>query len=339
MKHQFRSTIMLLIAAILSLSLATAPSAQAQTNSLEANKMAVATLLQAMSAPGDFTAADALIASDFVVHFDSGDIDWDTMKVSVQGVITAMPDVTYTPLIMLAEGNRVALRYDFTGTFTSPLVNFDGSVLPPTNAPVVIQSNAILTFNDAGQIVEFREVFDSLSFFTQLGAFPMPEAAPAPMAEPLDPSIWTIAEVPADFTDALESAVLAANTAAYNAGDIDALDAVTAPEYISYPTMVGLDENKAQIAALRAAIPDLQTTTDLLIAEGNWIAYLWTAAGTFSNPFDFGGMQLPPTNQPIQLQGITFAVANADGLIVAEWSEVDNLSFGMQFGMFPAAGQ
>lgn len=277
MKHQFRSTIMLLIAAILSLSLATVPSTQAQTNSLEANKMAVATLLQAMAAPGDFTAADALIAPDFVVHFDSGDIDWDAMKVSAQGVITAMPDVTYTPLIMLAEGNSVALRYDFAGTFTSPLVNFDGSVLPPTNAPVVIQSNAILTFNATGQIVEFREVFDSLSFFTQLGAFPLPEDASAPMAEPLDPSIWTIAETSAEFTDTFESAVLAANTAAYNAGDVDALDAVTAPEYISYPTLIGLDENKAQISAMRMAIPDLQSTNDLVVAEGNWIAYLWTA--------------------------------------------------------------
>lgn len=333
-----RFRVFLPLVALIALLMVSLPT-QAQSSQTDAHKAAAVKFLDTFADPTKFAQVDALVAPDFVVHLESGDMNWAAMQGGAASVAAAMPDVRYTPLIVVAQDNYVGLRYEFSGTFTNPMTNFDGSVLQPTGKPVVIYSNAILTFNEAGLISEYEEVFDNLSFMAQLGAFPMPETAMTPPAPELDASTWTIKPMSADFTATLVESLKAANQAAYNEGNVDALDAAYAPDYISYPGQTDLATGKAQIAAIRAAIPDFVSTTDLVIAEGNWVVYRWTASGTFSGLLDLGTMQIPPTNQPVQYGGIVLSVANDDGLVTADWNEVDNLSFGMQFGLIPAQGQ
>lgn len=308
---------------------------RAQSDQTAANKATVAALFQAFSASGDFSSLEPLVAADFVVHAEIGDLDWDGFKGGAQTMVAAMPDVAYTPLIMVAQGSAVAVRYETDGTFTNPMTNFDGSVLQPTGKPVHIDANAILTFTDDGKLASYTEIFDNLSFLAQLGAFPADESMMTAPAE-ADPSVWTIRETTSDFTQRLVASVSASNTAAYQDGDVDALDAAYTADYVSYPSGGDLAASKAQILALGSAISDLTAGYDSVIAEGNWVVYRWTMSGTFANGMSFNGVTLAPTHQPVRYQGIVFAYANEDGKIAADWNEVDNLSIGMQLGMIPA---
>jgi predicted ester cyclase len=99
--------------------------------------------------------------------------------------------------------------------------------------------------------------------------------------------------------------------------------------------MSNLDSVKAEITMLHQALSDLQVELVTVIAEGNWVAYRWRAAGIFTGEATFAGMTVNPTNQPVSYEGIVFGYANSDGLIVAEWNEVDNLSLMMQMGLIP----
>lgn len=312
----------------------------AQGNHLEANKATARKLFAAFADPAQFAEVDSLIASDFVVHFSTGDLGWDAMKVGAESVASAMPDITYKPLIMLAEGNYVGLRYEFAGTFTKPMTDLaTGNVVQPTGKPVALTSNVILTFSDDGKIKGYEEVFDNLSYAAQIGLFAMPDAAMPPPAKPVDSSVWTIANMSSAFTANLKKSLEAANMSAYNKGEVEALDAMYAPNYISYPTMADLARNKLQIANIRTAIPDFTVTTEAVLAEGNWVVYHWKATGTFTAPAQFSGMTLKPTNKPVSYDGIVLAYANENGQIVADWSEMDNLSIGMQLGMIPTQAQ
>jgi predicted ester cyclase len=306
---------------------------QAQADQTETNKVTAARIFDAFSDSARLTEIEPLIAADFTASYPTGDMGWDSIKASLEAVNNAMPDLTMTPLIMVAEGNYVAMRYRFTGTFTNALLNYDGSEIPPTGQPITLESNAILTFNDEGQSLNFTEVFDNLTFMTQLGVIPA-DPAMRMTHEPVDPAVWAIADTTEDFTAALRERVLEINTAAYGSNDTDALDMLYAPDYVVYPTMTDLAGVKSEIAMLHQAFSDLQIELVTLVAEGNWVAYHWRASGTFTGEATFGGMTIASTNQPVSYDGVVFGYANDDGLIVAEWNEVDNLALAMQLGMF-----
>ncbi|MBL8132925.1 MAG: ester cyclase [Anaerolineae bacterium] len=307
--------------------------AQAQTDQTAANKAAAALLLEVMSDAARLDEFDSYVSEDFAVHIAGSTLDWAAMKGGAAGVLAAMPDLRYTPLILVAEGNYVGMRYEFAGTFTNPMANFDGTMSDPTGEPVVLYSNAILTFTDDGKLAGYQEIFDTLSFAAQLGQFPAPEGMIPPVIE-IDPAVWTLQATTAEFTAALKDRLLTANLAAYDQGDLDALDAAYAPDFTSYVGSASdLAGTKAGIAALRAAMPDMVSTNDTLIAEGNWVVYRWTASGTFTGGFDMAGMVVPPTNQPLFIEGIAVAFANEDGLIAGEWSEIDNMTILAQMGM------
>jgi predicted ester cyclase len=299
-----------------------------------ANKATVVAMLAGMSSPAGIDGLDDLFADDFVVHLPGGEAGWDAMKGAALAFATAIPDGRYTPLLMLAADDRVALRYELTGTFTGPL-----SGMEPNDGPISLTSNVILTLDDEGRITSYTESFDNLTLMTQMGAFPTPDPSASPTVEPVDPATWTITQTAPEFTTALEERLMAANQAAYGEGRVDALDDAYGADYVTHPTGTDLAQSKAEIAALHAAVPDLVITMGSSVAEGNWVAYQWTANGTFTKPLETIGTQLQPTGQPVSYGGITFAVANDDGLVTADWNEVDNLTIGTQFGMFPSASE
>jgi len=325
--------IVALLAAFVVVSLSAARLTRAQSDQLEANKATVALFYGALSDASRVAELETLMAEDFVVHMPEGDAGWDDMKATLALFATALSDMTFTPLIMLAEGNQVAARYEFHATFVEELPNWDGTVIPPTGEPVQVFANALFTFTDDGLLQSYGEIFDNLSFMTQLGVFPTDPAMGLP-AEPVDPAMWTIAETTPEFRADLVERLSAANAAAYNEGDLDALNTVYAPDFVAHPYMSDLAATKAEIEMLRSAVPDLRAELVTIVSEGNWLAYHWTATGTFTNDIEYMGMPLTATGAPIAYEGIAFAVANTDGLITAEWNEADNLAIATQFGMF-----
>ena len=91
-------------------------------------------------------------------------------------------------------------------------------------------------------------------------------------------------------------------------------------------------ENAKVLHRLRLeGVPDLQATTEALIAEGDWVVQRLTERGTHKGDI----LGLSPTGNPIEAGAVSiFRIANAR--IVEHWAFQDNLPFFEQCGaQFP----
>lgn len=105
--------------------------------------------------------------------------------------------------------------------------------------------------------------------------------------------------------------------AAWDDGDVSALDALVTDDYVriskSSGKGVGLAAFKDEIRAIRAGVPDLKTTIDAVVMDGDRGAIFWTSTGTHTQPF-FG---VPPTGRTVYTRGSNFLTL-VDGRIASE---------------------
>ena len=100
-------------------------------------------------------------------------------RAAVADLISAFPDIRYTVLDLVAEGDRVAVRWQWTGTHRAPFRGF-----APTQATVTDAGMAMFSFS-GGRIAGVELQTDRLGFLQQLGVVP-PVAAlrlPAPVLD------------------------------------------------------------------------------------------------------------------------------------------------------------
>jgi steroid delta-isomerase-like uncharacterized protein len=126
--------------------------------------------------------------------------------------------------------------------------------------------------------------------------------------------------------------------AAHNQGNLDALDAIVAQDVISHAALPGLPPGlaggKMAHQAFLAPFPDLQTTTEDLIAEGDRVVERYTARGTHKGEF----MGAPPTGKKFAIESmVIYRLAN--GKIVETWGLNDGDSLNRQLGLMPAPGK
>ncbi|GLU46158.1 ester cyclase [Nocardiopsis ansamitocini] len=103
---------------------------------------------------------------------------------------------------------------------------------------------------------------------------------------------------------------------AWNHGEVDALDELHGPGYLrrnaeSHP--LDLDAFKASILATRSAFPDLTTTVDEIVIEGDRAAIRWHSSGTHQGAL----LGVPATRRLVRVSGATFARFE-DGRITEE---------------------
>lgn len=106
---------------------------------------------------------DELAASDVVHH------DWNTrglkaFKQAISADMTAFPDVHLTIEDMIAEGDKVVVRYTFRGTQQG-----ETQGIPPTGKRVTVPGIFICRCA-GGKIVEEWDMWDDLGLLQQLGA-------------------------------------------------------------------------------------------------------------------------------------------------------------------------
>jgi steroid delta-isomerase-like uncharacterized protein len=122
--------------------------------------------------------ADALVAPDFVDRFGRNpDLRGpETLKAVARPLFEGFPDLHFQVEDVLAEGDRVALRWTMTGTNTAPFRGF-----PPTGQTVRVAAIVLYRVRD-GRLAEFWPMVDLLGLLTQLGRGPQmqPPAPPAP---------------------------------------------------------------------------------------------------------------------------------------------------------------
>ena len=116
----------------------------------------------------DQSPAYQLVATDFVGHFPG--------QPPIQGLeayrqfgasyFTAFPDLRITPEDLIAEGDKVTMRYGWRGTHKAELMG-----IPATGKQVTASGISILRVAD-GKIAEQWDNFDTLGMLQQLGVIP-----------------------------------------------------------------------------------------------------------------------------------------------------------------------
>jgi len=118
------------------------------------------------------------------------------------------------------------------------------------------------------------------------------------------------------------------------AGRLDVLETIARDDYVEHNPFPGHGQG---IEGLRQRANTLFTalkqkiTPELLIAEGDRVAVLWTTHGTHVG--DFNG--LPPTGKSYTIQGIDIFQFR-DGRMAEHWDVVDIYGFLLQVGALPA---
>jgi len=92
---------------------------------------------------------------------------------------------------------------------------------------------------------------------------------------------------------------------AWAKGDVAAVDEFMATDYVEHPRPSsqppGPEGLKQLITAYRSAFPDLKTTLDDIFAEGDMVAFRWSARGTHLGDW----LGIPPTGNHVTATGIT----------------------------------
>ena len=102
---------------------------------------------------------------------DTVDLQNETAQLFINGYRTAFPDLQMSVDDMVAEGDRVAVRWTARGTNTGPLMN-----MPASGKVATVTGISILTLS-GGKVAEQRSNWDTLGMLQQFGVIPGPGQA------------------------------------------------------------------------------------------------------------------------------------------------------------------
>lgn len=102
--------------------------------------------------------------------------------------------------------------------------------------------------------------------------------------------------------------------AAWEQGDVEALDGLLSPDYLRHGgdgSPQDLNAFKVSIASTRSAFPDLVTTIDDILLDGDGVAIRWHSSGTHENSF----LGVPATKRRVDVSGATFSRFEGDRIV------------------------
>ena len=106
-------------------------------------------------------------ASSYIVHSAfHGDMNLEHCIKLIMDFETAFPDVKMVLEDMIAEGDKVTMRYSFQGTHKGSY-----GAIPPTGKQISVKDVEIFRIV-GGKVVEAWDFPDALGLLTQLGAIP-----------------------------------------------------------------------------------------------------------------------------------------------------------------------
>jgi steroid delta-isomerase-like uncharacterized protein len=116
---------------------------------------------------------------------------------------------------------------------------------------------------------------------------------------------------------AIDSFITDVWASSWDSGDVEALDSLVTEDYVRISKAsgheAGLAELKQEILAVREGFPDLTTTIDNFVLDGDTAAIFWTSRGTHTRPFH----GVPPTNRRVETRGSNILTLR-EGRIVRE---------------------
>jgi predicted ester cyclase len=109
-------------------------------------------------------------------------------------------------------------------------------------------------------------------------------------------------------------------------GNLDAAEEIFAPDYV--------EAAKQEAADFRRGFPDVVSTIEDLMAEGDKVVARWRSRATHRGEY----MGIPPTGKEVEFTGIS--VYRIEGGRIAEsWNSEDQFGLLRQIGAVPEPGQ
>lgn len=292
----------------------------------DANKAIIGHLAELWNT-GNLAIADEIFRVDFLNHDPNHPevTNLESYKGFVAATRTGFPDFHFTAEDLVAEGDKVAVRWIITATHQGELAG-----IPATGIEVMWTGITIYRFAD-GKIVEGWWAMDMLGLLQQLGVIP-------PMG-PEDFTWGTPSAVTGDpgDPDANKKVFYRTVNDFWNQRNVAVIDELYATDYLGHDPSglhgATLEEMKQSAAGLFTAFPDFHLILDDEIAEGDKIAKRWTVTGTQKGEF----MGIPPTGNHVTITGISF-YRFADGKVVETWWSQDALGLLGQLGVIPPPG-
>lgn len=129
---------------------------------------------------------------------------------------------------------------------------------------------------------------------------------------------------------------------AFNAGNIEILSEIFAPEFVGHLPASEIDraemtytDFEEALLLLRVAVPDLKMFPEILLAEGQFVAVRARLQGTFvSEYYDY-----PPTNEMLDLVFTAFFRFNDEDQVVEGWIAYDTEMLEQQLGRIDPSGE
>jgi len=116
-------------------------------------------------------AIDKMASEDFIEHmpFPGQGPGREGLKFAIGSMHTGFPDMNWTTLEQIAEGEKVVSRFVWRGTHNGEFMG-----IPPTNKKVEVWGIVIDVVRD-GLFSESRIIIDTVGLLQQLGAMPGPQ--------------------------------------------------------------------------------------------------------------------------------------------------------------------
>ena len=295
---------------------ATGPAHTEESGMAAANKKVVDAIYEEVLNGRNMDAAGKFLAEELL----------EAVAKEVSDLTGALPDANFRIVGLVAEGDRVALLGELTGTHTEP-----GWGMPATGKPVNMRYADVYRF-DGGKVAEAWHVVNSLRAMQQLGVIPGADGA-----DPAGPPVEAGPAIRGDSesTEALKAVVRRAIEDVSGKGDASAVDELYSPEYVFHDPdtteSVGLEGVKERMGTIHSISSNALITVEDMVAEGHLVAVRWSMSGTHNGS---GLMGIPATGQDFWGDIISF-YRIADGKIVEGWMVVDALAMMEQLGIMP----
>jgi len=285
----------------------------------EANKALLQSYFEEVANKGNLDLIDEMVAPDYVGHMPEGEaIGIEGAKQHIMVFRSAFPDLSFTYNDMIAEGDKVAVRYTVRGTHEGTLMG----IIPPTGKQITMTGIAIFQIV-GGKIVGAWSIPDMLGVMQQLGVMPATHegytwGAPSEVTgDPGEPVTNT-------------ALVLYIVEKFWNQQKVNALDETHSPDSIGHNPVMPVNPlpflaYKQACLLHLAAFPDMKVTTDDIIAEGDKVTIRWTVTGTHQAEL----MGIPASGNQTTWSGMTI-YRFADGKIVESWWAYDALDMMQQ---------
>lgn len=125
---------------------------------------------------------------------------------------------------------------------------------------------------------------------------------------------------------------------AFNNGNLSSSEELIAPDIVDHDPAPGQAPGREGIEqfvnTIRTAFPDLETTIDEMIGEGDYVAFRYTIEGTHQGEF----MGVAPTGKRVSVTAMEM-LRFADGKMVDRWGNTDQLGILQQIGALPRWGR